>query len=50
MNLVNIIYRYVNRFINSQELIKLLEDMDKTEFSENENKEIKKLLRKLKKL
>lgn len=50
MNLVNIIYRYVNRFINSQELIKLLEDTDKTEFSENENKEIKKFLAKVKKI
>lgn len=29
MNLVNIIYRYVNRFINSDELIKLLENIDK---------------------
>lgn len=50
MDLVNIIYRYVNRFINSQELIKLLEDIDKTKFSKKETNEIEKLLEKVKKV
>lgn len=50
MDLVNIIYRYVNRFINSQELIKLLEDIDKTKFSKKEINEIEKLLEKVKQI
>lgn len=50
MNLVNIIYRYVNRFINSQELIKLLEDIDKTNFSKKEANEIEILLGEVKKV
>lgn len=45
MELVNIIYRYVQRFINSEELINLLENMDKSKFSDDERKEIDKLLR-----
>lgn len=44
MDLVNIIYRYVNRFINSEELIELLDNIDKTKFSKDEIKEIEKLL------
>lgn len=50
MDLVNIVYRYVNRFINSEELIDLLENIDKSKFSENEKKEIEKLLEKVKKI
>ena len=50
MDLVNIIYRYVNRFINSQELIKLLEDIDKTKFSNKEINEIGILLEEVKKV
>lgn len=50
MDLVNIIYRYVNRFINSAELTKLLANIDKSKFSENENKEIEELLEKVKKI
>lgn len=48
MDLANIIYRYVNRFINSAELTKLLANIDKSKFSEN--KEIEKLLEKVKKI
>ncbi len=44
MDLVNIIYRYVNRFISSDQLVELLTNIDKTKFSENEIKEIDKLL------
>ena len=38
MDLVNIIYRYVNRFINSLELIELLTTIDRTKFSKKEAK------------
>lgn len=44
MDLVNIVYRYVNRFINSEELICLLEDLDKTKFLKKETKEIDRLI------
>lgn len=50
MDLVNIIYRYVNRFINSAELTKLLTNIDKSKFSENETKEIEELLEEVKKV
>lgn len=50
MDLVNIIYRYVNRFINSTELIKLLMDIDKSKLSENETKKIEELLEEVKKV
>lgn len=50
MDLVNIVYRYVNRFINSEELIDLLENIDKIKFSKNEIKEIEKLLKEVKKV
>lgn len=50
MDLVNIIYRYVNRFINSQELIKRLEDIDKTKFLKKERNDIEMLLEEVKKV
>ncbi len=50
MDLVNIIYRYVNRFINSDELIELLGNLDKTKFSKKEIKEIEKLIEEVKKI
>lgn len=50
MDLVNIIYRYINRFINSQKLINLLEDIDKTKFSKSEADEIEILLGEVKKV
>ena len=50
MDLVNIVYRYVNRFIDSEELINLLENIDKTKFSETELKEINELLQKIKEI
>ena len=34
MDLVNIVYRYVNRFINSEDLIDFLENIDSSRFSE----------------
>lgn len=50
MDLVNIIYRYINRFITSDELVKLLMNIDKSRFLENEIKEIEELLEKVKKV
>lgn len=44
MDLVNIIYRYINRSINTEELIELLENIDKTKFLKDEIKEIEKLI------
>lgn len=40
MDLVNIVYRYINRFITSDELINLLENIDKSKFSKEEVSEI----------
>ncbi len=50
MDLVNIIYRYVNRFINSEELIHNLENLDKKNFSKEENSKIKKLIEEVKEI
>lgn len=50
MELVNIIYRYINRFINSDELIELLVNIDQTKFSKKEQKEIQKLLKEVKQI
>ena len=44
MDLVNIAYRYVNRFINSEELLALLKAIDESSFSAEEIVEIDKLL------
>jgi|GEM_PF-547464 len=44
MNLVNIVYRYVNRYINSEELLALLKTIDESSFSAEEIIEINKLL------
>ena len=44
MDLVNIVYRYVNRFINSEELLALLKAIDESSFSAEEIVEIDKLL------
>lgn len=50
MDLVNIIYRYVNRFINSEELIELLTNLDKKKFSKKEIVEIEKLINTVKEI
>ena len=44
MDLVNIVYRYVNRFINSEELLILLKAIDESSFSAEEIADINKLL------
>lgn len=48
MDLVNIVYRYVNRFINSENLIDFLENIDSSRFSEEENKQIDNLINEIK--
>lgn len=50
MDLVNIIYRYVNRFINSEELIESLTNLDKKKFSKKEIAAIEKLLNTVKEI
>lgn len=50
MDLVNIIYRYVNRFINSEELIHNLENLSLEKFSKQENEEIKALIKEVKEI
>lgn len=44
MDLVNLMYRYINRFMNSDELLKNIENIDLANYSENEITEIKKLI------
>ncbi len=50
MDLVNIIYRYLNRFINSDELVEMLKNIDKTQFKQKEIKEIEELIEEVKKI
>ncbi len=50
MDLVNIVYRYVNRFINSEELINHLETLDRNKFSKIENEEINKLIKEVREI
>ena len=50
MDLVNIIYRYVNRFINSEELLHLMENIEKTNFSKKELVQINQLIDKIKEI
>ena len=40
MELINIVYRYLNCYINSEELVKLLENIDKTKFSSKEQEDL----------
>lgn len=47
MNLVNIVYRYINRYINSEELLASLKEMNKSSFSKEETAEINELLEKV---
>ncbi len=44
MNLANIMYRYINRFDNSEELVIALKNIDKKKYTNEENEEIKQLL------
>ena len=44
MELINIVYRYLNIYINSEELVKLLENIDKPKFSSKEQEDLVKIL------
>lgn len=44
MELINIVYRYLNRYINSEELVELLENIDKTKFSPEEQEDLAKII------
>ena len=50
MDLVNIVYRYINRFINSEKLLELLNNMEHKTFTDTENKEIDELIKNLKEI
>lgn len=43
MELINIVYRYLNRYINSEELVEFLENIDKTKFSPKEQEDLSKI-------
>lgn len=44
MDLVSLMYKYINRFINSDELLKSLEELDLNNFTDEEKVSIKKLI------
>ena len=44
MDLVNLMYRYINKFINSDELLKELKNIDLSKYSKKEIKEINQLI------
>ena len=50
MELVNLMYKYINKFINSDELVEGLEKLDLTKYSQDELLEIKKLKEKVKEI
>lgn len=44
MNLVTLMYKYINRFINSDELLESLEELNLKNFSKEEKISINKLI------
>ena len=48
MDLVTLMYKYINRFINSDELLKSLEELDLNKFSNEEKVSINKLIEDIK--
>ncbi len=44
MDLVRLMYRYINKFINSKQLLEELNNLDLSNYSEEEKKQIKKLI------
>ena len=44
MDLVILMYKYINRFINSDELLESLEELDLNNFTDEEKASIKKLI------
>lgn len=49
MDLVDLMYRYINKFINSDELFESLKNIDLDKYNEEEKLTIKKLISKIKK-
>ncbi len=49
MNLVNIVYKYVNHFIDNEELVELLSNIDKSDLSKNDQEKQELLLQDVKK-
>lgn len=47
MNSVNIVYRYINCYVNSEELLAFLKEMNKSSSSKEEIAEINELLEKV---
>ena len=50
MDLVNLMYRYINRFINVDEILDELQKIDLSGYSLDEQTEIKKLIKKIQKI
>ena len=50
MDLITLMYKYINRFINSDELLKSLEELDLNKFSNEEKVSINKLIEDKRKL
>ncbi len=48
MELVQIMYEYINKFINNEKLVLRLNDIDLTKYSKTESNEIKKLIKEVK--
>lgn len=48
MDLVSLMYKYINRFINSDELLESLEEIDLNNFTDEEKASIKKLIHNIK--
>ena len=44
MDLVNLMYRYINKFINSDELLRGLKETDLSKYTKKEKKEIDQLI------
>ena len=44
MDLVNLMYKYINRFINSDELLEELKKLELNHYSKEEEQEIKQLI------
>ena len=50
MDLVSLMYKYINRFINSDELLESLEELDLNNFTDEEKASIKKLIDDIKRI
>ena len=48
MELVQIMYEYINKFINNEKLVLRLNEIDLNKYSKTESNEIKKLIKEVK--